>query len=837
MSTIVQSRARQQPLTLQPTEGEEPGLFEEFGARAELYVDEAPEGVEYRRAKGYEPLIEALRAKGVSDDAMKSRADVWGFEIPGTDAWDYDKIWGLARDHQLGDMKESREAYDAHVSSRAGYNDRRRKVERGGRWWLDLPLGVAQSFQPEYGPLPALGLPSKTIWGAAAKEGAINLLIEGLEIGRTADARATLGNPITGAEMVERGAIAFGGGALFGAAGKAIEMKLPGAIDSVRTRFEQVVTDNWEKLPAGLRKKWATPADVPDSALPDVFEAVVGRDHMSVDERAALAGLRREADIDAANPYIRGLESDDLHRQSFASAMRSITDAVEARRAERPPRAVAAVPRARPDAIGDTAIGSRTVRVPGKPGQIGYASDVYQYFRAKGLSEAQARGIAAGIHAESRSDHAVRGGYKGRAVGLGQWLGPRRAKLIARYGENPTRRQQLDFMWEELQGGDPGGRAVLAATDEKAVLDAYIRKFMRPAEGAETTGDLQRGMQALGRGGEDIRVEGEAAARGGDVDPEAVVTADLARRRAELDVDQARLDAEKAAGRGVADDADGPVWVDRAEGWIDDVEIMAMPELRRDQFPDEASWRTAQAEVDAAALGVPARALLPVDEVVERSAGLRAKAAVADVDRRLEVVAERSGFELRELRDNFKAWKARDGEAAAIDLLSAKETELGIAPPARTADGATPPAALPDDLAPLAVPIGVDADGTHSSGFFKFEGPNGVFSWHPETGHANGAIHSRTGITADDVRAAIADVGRPIDVEEVATRAGWDDAADRSAVETADSVVHDLDALHGIDGDEVGFYLGEDGDPVRWAAIREELDLEESEIANIRGCL
>jgi hypothetical protein len=34
------------------------------------------------------------------------------------------------------------------------------------------------------------------------------------------------------------------------------------------------------------------------------------------------------------------------------------------------------------------------------------------------------------------------------------------------------------------------------------VLDAYIRKFMRPAAGAETLGDLERGMAALGRKGE-----------------------------------------------------------------------------------------------------------------------------------------------------------------------------------------------------------------------------------------------------------------------------------------------------------------------------------------------
>lgn len=118
--------------------------------------------------------------------------------------------------------------------------------------------------------------------------------------------------------------------------------------------------------------------------------------------------------------------------------------------------------------------------------------------RRRGLSEVHARGVAAGIEAESRSDHTVRGGYKDRAVGLGQWLGPRRADLFAKYGENPTKEQQLDYLAWELKGGDVGGKHVLAAKDEGAVLDAYITKFMRPAQGVETTSDLDRGRKALG---------------------------------------------------------------------------------------------------------------------------------------------------------------------------------------------------------------------------------------------------------------------------------------------------------------------------------------------------
>lgn len=163
---------------------------------------------------------------------------------------------------------------------------------------------------------------------------------------------------------------------------------------------------------------------------------------------------------------------------------------------------------ARPDAgAGDvpdmTGLNVRT-RPPEERGVTGSGKGlngaVLDGLRKRGLSEHVARGVAAGIQAESRSDPNVRGGYKGRALGIGQWLGERRAEIIRRYGENPTLDQQLDFLVEELNGRDAGGKHVLAAQSDADALNAYITKFMRPAAGAETDGDLKRGAAALGVG-------------------------------------------------------------------------------------------------------------------------------------------------------------------------------------------------------------------------------------------------------------------------------------------------------------------------------------------------
>lgn len=135
---------------------------------------------------------------------------------------------------------------------------------------------------------------------------------------------------------------------------------------------------------------------------------------------------------------------------------------------------------------------------------------IVRFFEGKGYPRQVARGIAAGISAESSNDHTIKNDKSG-AHGLGQWLGPRKAELYRRFGRNPSKEQQLEFLHYELQGGDKGGSAVLGARTETAALQNYITKFMRPARGHETTSDIRRGRQALGQtGGGD-----PASSRGG----------------------------------------------------------------------------------------------------------------------------------------------------------------------------------------------------------------------------------------------------------------------------------------------------------------------------------
>jgi hypothetical protein len=139
------------------------------------------------------------------------------------------------------------------------------------------------------------------------------------------------------------------------------------------------------------------------------------------------------------------------------------------------------------------------------PWEDGFTSDLFKtrgggpaddaitrYLMARGLSPEQALGIRAGIAAESHGDPNAVNPTSG-AFGIGQWLGDRKKRLFARYGNKPNLQQQLEFLLSELHGGDSGGQAVLAQHDALRVLYAYVAKFMRPGAWG-TAKDMTNGM-------------------------------------------------------------------------------------------------------------------------------------------------------------------------------------------------------------------------------------------------------------------------------------------------------------------------------------------------------
>ena len=110
------------------------------------------------------------------------------------------------------------------------------------------------------------------------------------------------------------------------------------------------------------------------------------------------------------------------------------------------------------------------------------SNDIVQYFMDKGLTKNQAKGIYGNLMQESSGNLNARSSDGYNSYGLAQWTGNRKLRLFSKYGNHPTRQQQLDFLWEELNTTEKNALDALLKT--KTVDDAtevFMRKFERPA--------------------------------------------------------------------------------------------------------------------------------------------------------------------------------------------------------------------------------------------------------------------------------------------------------------------------------------------------------------------
>lgn len=106
---------------------------------------------------------------------------------------------------------------------------------------------------------------------------------------------------------------------------------------------------------------------------------------------------------------------------------------------------------------------------------------IVDYFVSKGLTRNQAKGIYGNLMQESRGNIRAVSSDGNNSYGLAQWTGPRKQKLFSMYGPNPTARQQLDFLWWELNNTHKDALASLRRTS--TVSDAtrvFMNDFERP---------------------------------------------------------------------------------------------------------------------------------------------------------------------------------------------------------------------------------------------------------------------------------------------------------------------------------------------------------------------
>lgn len=125
---------------------------------------------------------------------------------------------------------------------------------------------------------------------------------------------------------------------------------------------------------------------------------------------------------------------------------------------------------------------------------------IRSFFQANGFTAAQARGIEAGIFAESGSDP-NRVNPQSGAYGLAQHLSAGRLanfkRIIGRDIRGSSLDQQLRFILWELRNTEHGaGISIAASNDPASAARAFIDQFERPGPGA--SGDYRRAGARIG---------------------------------------------------------------------------------------------------------------------------------------------------------------------------------------------------------------------------------------------------------------------------------------------------------------------------------------------------
>lgn len=321
---FVPSQAR--PTTQAPT----PSWFDEVAANYRVSVDDYVVNInEQRKIEAYGPIVETLT------DLYGSTSRYVQPKRGGQDPLNYQAIWqdiaaARAKDpNAFKGIAGSQAEFEAMVLAKT--RERRTRdqqtIAAGGSVTAALIGGAAGVMSD---PINLMTLPigggGKTILQVAGREALLNGVIEAASQPIVAQNRAIMGEELTASEAAANvgiGALAGGVfGGLFAAAGKGGATLLDKAVPLDRKlaqALEAADVDNVAMLDQAIARGLFD--DVPDSELADLLRAVKGEDALTPTERAAINAIERQADIDAANPYVSTGAADDIHADSLLAAL------------------------------------------------------------------------------------------------------------------------------------------------------------------------------------------------------------------------------------------------------------------------------------------------------------------------------------------------------------------------------------------------------------------------------------------------------------------------------------------------------------------------------------
>lgn len=357
------------------SEGPPPGFIETLGASFRTNKDEIEFVQDSRLLEAYQPVLKALtEANGKAAGDYRPWSKIAQGFIPVAnlhhgmiDDYDLDAVWTdieAARTKNpalLQGLPKSRAEFEKQVLTRQGARERDlRTVQRGSGVAAFIGGVGTMPFDPINIATAPFGGGAKTVGQALIREGLANALVEAVQQMPLANARERMGEELTAKEA----ALNIGAATVFGGLLGAGQHVIGKNWDAIKTLPKDIQEKAWAKLieksPAlqarlGNKMDWDA---IGDADLPDMAEAVIGIDNLSGEEKAAIAMMRREAEIDASNPFIADGAGIAAHRGELAAALERIMgDAPANVPRPRPVAASGALPRLR----GGTAISSGTV--------------------------------------------------------------------------------------------------------------------------------------------------------------------------------------------------------------------------------------------------------------------------------------------------------------------------------------------------------------------------------------------------------------------------------------------------------------------------------------------
>lgn len=612
------------------SEGPEPGFLDTLGAGTRTSMDAWSDTQALRRVEAYAELGDALVERGIAREQLMRQkgflAQTFGSSDP---AFDYspELVWQAVEQARARDGKafagipKTRDEFEQWVLRRKGARDvDQRTIARSSGVAAAAGGFIGQSAgdmaDSDLGPLQFMfGGGGKTFAQVFLREGLVAAIEETAKQPERIANRKQLGEQTTATEAAVDIGTTFAFAGLLGVGGK----YLGDNWDAIKAAPRDVQERAWAAIldrTPGLREKVGAKVDwgALDPHLADIAEATIPAARMTDAERGAINALRREAAIDAGNPFVPDGAGTESHYRLLGDALQGIIN-------ETP----AYVPKVRPNPAarlrGGTSIAS------------GVTGDAMQTVKARiGIVES-------GGSATARNP-------RSSAMGLyqftdGTWLsyfkarfgsqGLTDAQIIARKADTGLQNTLMDDLLADnakaLQdagfAADPGNLYLAHFAGRKGATKLLEADPATPAVRVLGEAVIEANPFLRGKSAGDVIAWAHgkmgqraptAAARGETADPLAALDRELADTQAEI----ARLDAEMAGGARGIDETLTDI-APEARPVVD-----AEPLARVDApSPPPARIDTAVSATEVAGLTPEARAAIPeLRRIVEGERGV-----------------------------------------------------------------------------------------------------------------------------------------------------------------------------------------------------------------------